>query len=151
MGIGPYNFNRFASLVKGDSPQCGEMSRSDKGDGHRYGGGPPQVVEGLMHSLRNSPPDCFSQMPAHLEPRVSCATRNSLGSKPPPYGKSKKTGVCPLFSMFDDEKQHTKKGQSEDCPFCYGFVRRTYAFFSAIAACAAARRAIGTRNGEQDT
>ena len=26
-----------------------------------------------------------------------------------------------------------------------------YAFFSAIAACAAARRAIGTRNGEQDT
>ena len=27
----------------------------------------------------------------------------------------------------------------------------TYAFFSAIAACAAARRAIGTRNGEQDT
>ena len=38
-----------------------------------------------MHSLRNSPPDCFSQMLTHLEPRVSCATRNSLGSKPPPY------------------------------------------------------------------
>ena len=31
--------NRYASLVKGDSPQCGEMWRSDKGDGHRYGGG----------------------------------------------------------------------------------------------------------------
>ena len=52
--------------------------------------------------------------------------------------------------LFGNEEK-TKKGQSEDCPFCYGFVRRTYAFFSAIAACAAARRAIGTRNGEQDT
>ena len=31
--------NRYASLVKGDSPQCGEMSRSDRGDGHRLGGG----------------------------------------------------------------------------------------------------------------
>ena len=29
--------NRYASLVKGDSPQCGEMSRSDRGDGHRLG------------------------------------------------------------------------------------------------------------------
>lgn len=36
----------------------------------------------------------------------------------------------------------------------YGFAlwqNLSYAFFSAIAACAAARRAIGTRNGEQDT
>ncbi len=39
-----------------------------------------------MHSLRNSPPDCFSQMLTHLEPRVSCTACNSLGSKPPPYG-----------------------------------------------------------------
>ena len=31
--------NQSASLVKGDSPQCGEMSRSDRGDGHRFGGG----------------------------------------------------------------------------------------------------------------
>ena len=31
--------NRYASLVKGDSPRCGEMSRSDRGDGHRLGGG----------------------------------------------------------------------------------------------------------------
>ena len=38
-----------------------------------------------MHSLRNSPPDCFSQMLMHLEPRVSCTACNSLGSKPPPY------------------------------------------------------------------
>ena len=37
----------FASLVKGDSPQCVEMWRSDRGDGHRFGEGPPQVVEGL--------------------------------------------------------------------------------------------------------
>ena len=39
-----------------------------------------------MHSLRNSPPDCFSQTLTHLEPRVSCTACNSLGSKPPPYG-----------------------------------------------------------------
>ena len=38
-----------------------------------------------MHSLRNSPPDCFSQMLTHLEPRVSCAVRNSL-----PRAKDKK-------------------------------------------------------------
>ena len=31
-----------------------------------------------MHSLRNSPPDCFSQMLMHLEPRVSCTACNSL-------------------------------------------------------------------------
>ena len=31
--------NRLASLVKDDSPRCGEMSRSDRGDGHRLGGG----------------------------------------------------------------------------------------------------------------
>ena len=31
-----------------------------------------------MHSLRNSPPDCFSQMLTHLEPRVSCTACNSL-------------------------------------------------------------------------
>ena len=30
--------NRYASLVKGDSPQCGEMSRSDRGDGRQLGG-----------------------------------------------------------------------------------------------------------------
>ena len=29
----------LGSLAKGDSPQCGEMSRSDRGDGHRLGGG----------------------------------------------------------------------------------------------------------------
>ncbi len=39
-----------------------------------------------MHSLRNSPPDCFSQTLTHLEPRVSRTACNSLGSKPPPYG-----------------------------------------------------------------
>ena len=32
-------YNILGSLVKGDSPQCGEMSRSDRGDGHRFGGG----------------------------------------------------------------------------------------------------------------
>ena len=31
-----------------------------------------------MHSLRNSPPDCFSQLLTHLEPRVSCTACNSL-------------------------------------------------------------------------
>ena len=61
--------------------------------------------------------------------------------------RARKTRNRPLFGS----EEKTKKGQSEDCPFCYGFIRRTYAFFSAIAACAAARRAIGTRNGEQDT
>lgn len=29
--------SRFASLVKGDSPLCGEMSRNDRGDGRRLG------------------------------------------------------------------------------------------------------------------
>lgn len=32
-------YHKKASLVKGDSPQCGEMSHSDRGDGHRLGGG----------------------------------------------------------------------------------------------------------------
>ena len=32
--------------VKGDSPQCGEMSRSDRGDGHRFGGGNADGVDG---------------------------------------------------------------------------------------------------------
>ena len=27
----------FGSLAKGDSPQCGEMSRSDRGDGRQLG------------------------------------------------------------------------------------------------------------------
>lgn len=32
-GIRSFAFvNRFASLVKGDSPLCGEMSRNDRGD-----------------------------------------------------------------------------------------------------------------------
>ena len=31
-------FDRIASLAKGDSPQCGEMSRSDRGDGRPLGG-----------------------------------------------------------------------------------------------------------------
>ena len=39
-----------------------------------------------MRALRNSPPDCFSQMLTHLEPRISCTACNSLGSKPSPYG-----------------------------------------------------------------
>ena len=45
-----------------------------------------------MHSLRNSPPDCFSQMLALLEPRVSCTACNSLGrqiaapTRPTKYG-----------------------------------------------------------------
>ena len=39
---------------------------------------------------------------------------------------------------------------SEDISL-YPMTTIIYAFFSAIAACAAARRAIGTRNGEQDT
>ena len=30
-------FNIYGSPVKGDSPQCGEMSHSDRGDGHRLG------------------------------------------------------------------------------------------------------------------
>ena len=30
-------FNLSASLVKGDSPLCGEMSRNDRGDGRRLG------------------------------------------------------------------------------------------------------------------
>ena len=41
-----------------------------------------------MHSLRNSPPDCFSQMLTHLEPRVSCTACNSLRSKALPYETS---------------------------------------------------------------
>ena len=32
--------------VKGDSPLCGEMSRSDRGDGHRLGGGNADGVDG---------------------------------------------------------------------------------------------------------
>ena len=31
-------FKISAPLAKGDSPQCGEMSRSDRGDGRRLGG-----------------------------------------------------------------------------------------------------------------
>ena len=30
-------FILLGSLAKGDSPQCGEMSRSDKGDGRQLG------------------------------------------------------------------------------------------------------------------
>ena len=30
--------NILAPLAKGDSPQCGEMSRSDRGDGRQSGG-----------------------------------------------------------------------------------------------------------------
>ena len=30
----------------------------------------------IAHSLRNSPPDCFSQMLAHLEPRVVGSSPN---------------------------------------------------------------------------
>ena len=50
---------------------------------------PKALTKGLMHSLRNSPPDCFSQMLTHLEPRVSCTACNSLGRLPPlprPHG-----------------------------------------------------------------
>ena len=32
--------------VKGDSPQCGEMSRSVRGDGHRLGGGNAAGIDG---------------------------------------------------------------------------------------------------------
>ena len=41
------------SLVKGDSPQCGEMSRSDKGDGLPSGAGCEQreQTEGLKSNL----------------------------------------------------------------------------------------------------
>ena len=45
----------FASLVKGDSPLCGEMWRSDRGDGHRFGEGPPQVAEGLTRTTHIAP------------------------------------------------------------------------------------------------
>ena len=39
----------------------------------------PEGLSGaILYSLRNSPPDCFSQMLTHLEPRVSCTTCNSL-------------------------------------------------------------------------
>ena len=39
----------------------------------------PEGLSGaILHSLRNSPPDCFSQMLTHLEPRVSCTACNSL-------------------------------------------------------------------------
>ena len=34
-----FAYGKPTSLVKGDSPQCGEMWRSDRGDGHRFGGG----------------------------------------------------------------------------------------------------------------
>ena len=56
-----------------------------------------------MHSLRNSPPDCFSQMLTHLEPRVSCTACNSLGSKPPPY-HGPMWGSDPTFSVFTNPK-----------------------------------------------
>ena len=41
--------DKKGSLVKGDSPQCGEMSRSDKGDGLPSGAGCEQreQTEGL--------------------------------------------------------------------------------------------------------
>ena len=41
------------SLVKGDSPRCGEMSRSDKGDGLPSGAGCEQreQTEGLKSNL----------------------------------------------------------------------------------------------------
>ena len=51
------NANRLrdysGSLVKGDSPQCGEMSRSDKGDGLPSGAGCEQreQTEGLKSNL----------------------------------------------------------------------------------------------------
>ena len=56
-----------------------------------------------MHSLRNSPPDCFSQMLTHLEPRVSCTACNSLGSKPPPY-HGPMWASDPTFSVFTNPK-----------------------------------------------
>lgn len=41
----------YASLVKGDAPQCGEMSRSDRGDDAVSGG--PLAVEGFSPDFRN--------------------------------------------------------------------------------------------------
>ena len=39
----------------------------------------PEGLSGaILYSLRNSPPDCFSQMLTHLELRVSCTACNSL-------------------------------------------------------------------------
>ncbi len=93
----------FASLVKGDSPRCGEMWRSDRGDGHRFGGGPPQVVEGLRFYIPvgadTTRPPCANSQGKRLmcygclsvtTCRVRCPHRTAIavGASPRPTGHS---------------------------------------------------------------
>ena len=79
--------NRYASLVKGDSPQCREMSRSDRGDGHRLGGGFAVGKLGGIDALATKQsPGLFLPNADAFGARVSRTACNSLGSKPPPYG-----------------------------------------------------------------
>lgn len=105
---------------------------------------PPGLVPAHLHLWHWSRPPEKEASPITGERKINAVRCNYRAYK------IWKQGSVPCFPC-SAMKSNNKKGQSEDCPFCYGFVRRTYAFFSAIAACAAARRAIGTRNGEQDT
>ena len=105
---------------------------------------PPGLVPAHLHLWHWSRPPEKEASPITGERKINAARCNYQACKIWEQGSV----PCSPCSIM---KSNNKKGQSEDCPFCYGFVRRTYAFFSAIAACAAARRAIGTRNGEQDT
>ena len=56
----------------------------------------------------------------------------------------------PMYTQDKAISQDTGFAPKQDIWLC-PVTNLSYAFFSAIAACAAARRAIGTRNGEQDT
>lgn len=105
---------------------------------------PPGLVPAHLHLWHWSRPPEKEASPITGERKINAVRCNYRACK---IWKQGSVSCFPCSTI----KSNNKKGQSEDCPFCYGFVRRTYAFFSAIAACAAARRAIGTRNGEQDT
>ena len=56
----------------------------------------------------------------------------------------------PMYTQDKAISQDTGFAPKQDIWLC-PVTHISYAFFSEIPACAAARRAIGTRNGEQDT
>ncbi len=80
-GFGYYNL--FGSLVKGDSPQCGEMSRSDRGDGHRLGGGfAVGKLGGIIYGINKQREPCNPFLtPQKSYPRPY-ATRRGAGNNP---------------------------------------------------------------------
>ena len=44
--------NTAPLIVRGDSPQCGEMSHSDRGDGHRLGAVAFMRLRGRADTIR---------------------------------------------------------------------------------------------------